>query len=77
MLTEWSMNKENDRMRLQLSNVIQGLSINVNSSVHFIQEVSSNMSPSYSRSVYHVMKAISFLPWHTLCENHTIKHSTT
>ena len=27
MLTEWSMNKENDRMRLQLSNVIQGLSI--------------------------------------------------
>ena len=71
MLTEWSMNKENDRMRLQLSNVIQGLSINVNSSVHFIQEVPSNMSPSYSRSVYHVMKAISFLPWHTLCENHT------
>ena len=27
MLTEWSMNKENDRMRLQLSNGIQGLSI--------------------------------------------------
>ena len=27
MLTEWSINKENDRMKLQLSNAIQGLSI--------------------------------------------------